>query len=196
MFHFRRPSAEQLRRFVAAQAGEPLTYIEAGMSRGTTAPPGFSRNHGRTRLGSGEETYRRAVQALQRWAMYDMDWIELLWPDTPIAVGREVGLLVRHYGFWSLNACRIVYVIDEREETLWRYGFGYGTLPQHAERGEERFTAEWRREDDSVWYELFSAARPGTLLTWVGYPFTRLLVRRFARDSLRAMESAVPAREG
>ncbi len=193
MFHLRRPSPEQLRRFVAAQEREPLSYTQVGMSRGTTPPPGYSPNHARRQLGQGEETYRCAIAAVERWAMYDMDWIELLWPDTPIEVGREVGLLVRHYGFWSLDACRIVYVVDEEEDGVRRYGFGYGTLPQHAERGEERFTVEWRREDDTVWYELFSAARPGTLLTWIGYPLTRLLVKRFARDSVRAMEAAVSA---
>ncbi len=190
VFLLRRPSEAELWRFVAAQGREPLSYRQVGASRARTPPRGYAANHGRVRLGSGEETYRRAVAAVRRWAMYDMDWIHLLWPDTPIEIGRTVGLLVGHYGFWSLNACRIVYVIDEREGAVWRYGFGYGTLPEHAERGEERFTVEWRREDDSVWYELFSFARPGTPLAWIGYPLVRLLVKRFARDSLRAMVEA------
>lgn len=192
MFLLHEPSADEMRRFVAQQASEPLTYREIGASHSTTEPPPrYVRNHARVRLGTGEATYRQAVRAVQRWAMYDMDWIHVLWTDTPIEVGRTVGLRVRHYGFWSLNACRIVYVIDEDNGPEWRYGFGYGTLTEHAERGEERFTVGWRREDDAVWYELFSFTRPGALLSWLGYPLTRRLQKRFARDSVRAMMAAV-----
>jgi uncharacterized protein (UPF0548 family) len=50
-----------------------------------------------------------------------------------------VGVLGRHFGVWSLNACRIAYVIEE-VPSLRRYGFAFGTLPGHVERGEERFT--------------------------------------------------------
>lgn len=192
MFFLRKPSEEQIEHFIALQEREPLSYREVGASRARTTPRGYAGNHGRARIGSGEETYGRAVAALRRWAMYDMEWIRILWTDTPIEAGRTVGLLVRHYGFWSLNACRIVYVIDEREGAVWRYGFGYGTLTEHGERGEERFTVEWRREDESVWYELFSFSRPGPLLAWIGYPFNRALQKRFARESLRAMAEACP----
>ena len=40
-----------------------------------------------------------------------------------------VGVLGRHFGLWSLNACRIVYVIEEEGSLLKRYGFAFGTLP-------------------------------------------------------------------
>ena len=62
------------------------------------------------------------------------------WPDAPITEGTVVGVLGRHFGVWSLNACRIVYVIEEQASPLRRYGFAFGTLPAHVERGEERFT--------------------------------------------------------
>ena len=75
--------------------------------------------------------------------------------------GTVVGVLGRHFGLWWLNACRIVYVIEEEEASLLkRYGFGFGTLPGHVERGEERFTVEWHRAEDSVLYEVFAFARP------------------------------------
>jgi uncharacterized protein (UPF0548 family) len=60
--------------------------------------------------------------------------------------------LARHYGFWSLNACRVVYVVDDRGAQP-RYGFAYGTLMEHAETGEERFTVELRPKDETVWYD-------------------------------------------
>jgi uncharacterized protein (UPF0548 family) len=101
-----------------------------------------------------------------------------------------VGVLGRHFGLWSLNACRIVYVIEEEASLLKRYGFAFGTLPAHVERGEERFTVEWHRADDSVWYEVFALAHP---LARVGPPFVRLVQRRFAAASLQAMAAAVNA---
>jgi uncharacterized protein (UPF0548 family) len=106
-----------------------------------------------------------------------------------------VGVLGRHFGLWSLNACQIVYVIEEEAAAslLRRYGFAFGTLPGHVERGEERFTVEWHRADDSVSYEVFAFARPAHPLARVSPPFVRLVQRRFAAASLRAMAAAVNA---
>ncbi len=105
-----------------------------------------------------------------------------------------MGVLGLHFGVWSLNTCRIVYVIEEEEASpLRRYGFAFGTLPAHVERGEERFTVEWHRADDSVWYEVFAFARPAHPLARAGPPFVRLVQRQFAGASLRAMAAAVNA---
>lgn len=55
-----------------------------------------------------------------------------------------VAVLIRLYGWW-LNTSRIVYVIDDEEGdagAVRRFGFAYGTLPAHAEAGEERFCVE------------------------------------------------------
>jgi uncharacterized protein (UPF0548 family) len=41
-----------------------------------------------------------------------------------------VGVLGRHFGLWSLNACRIVYVIEEEASLLRRYGFAFAR-PAH-----------------------------------------------------------------
>ncbi len=90
----------------------------------------------------------------------------------------------------SLNACRIVYVLEE-DAPIRRYGFGYGTLAEHAEQGEERFSVEWHSGDDSVWYDILAFSRPNQWLVRAGYPLTRRLQRRFARDSMGAMAAAV-----
>ena len=104
-----------------------------------------------------------------------------------------MGVLGRHFGVWSLNACRIAYVIEE-VSSLRRYGFAFGTLPGHVERGEERFTVEWDHADDSVSYEVFAFARPVHPLARAGQPFVRLVQRQFAADSLRSMVEAVEGR--
>jgi hypothetical protein len=98
--------------------------------------------------------------------MYETGWTKLCWPDVPITAGTVVGVLGRHFGLWSLNACRIVYVIEEEASLLKRYGFAFGTLPGHVERGEERFTVEWHRAEDSVFYEVFVFARPTRWPVW------------------------------
>lgn len=91
--------------------------------------------------------------------------------------------------YW-LNACRIVYVVEE-SEPLQRFGFAYGTLEEHAESGEERFMAEWNHETGEVWYDILAFSRPHHLLTRIGYPFARRLQKRFATGSKHAMMKAV-----
>ena len=76
--------------------------------------------------------------------------MQLCWPDVPISVGTDVAVLISHLGFWSLNAARIVYIVDEHGPRE-KYGFAYGTLPEHGESGEERFTVDFHSSDKSVW---------------------------------------------
>jgi uncharacterized protein (UPF0548 family) len=121
--------------------------------------------------------------------MFDMPWIELCWPDTPIKTDATVAVLISHLGFWSLNACRIVYEIDDHGDCE-RFGFAYGTLPEHGERGEERFSVEFHAVDQSVWYDLYAFSRPGPAAR-LAYPFTRALQKRFARYSKEAMQRAM-----
>lgn len=62
---------------------------------------------------------------------------------------------VRHFGFCSLNACRIVYLIDNDAGTK-RFGFAYGTLEEHAERGEERFAVERHQASAKLYYDILA----------------------------------------
>ena len=78
---------------------------------------------------------------------------------------------------------------DRRPWLIGKYGFAYGTLPDHGERGEERFTVELDT-DQTVWYDLYAFSRPSAVAR-VAYPFTRLLQKRFATDSKAAMQKAV-----
>lgn len=129
------------------------------------------------------------MDAIKRWQMFNMPWVELYWPNTPIEAGATVAVLVRHFGFWSLNACRIVYLVEEHG-AVERFSFAYGTLGEHQERGEERFTVEFHAQDKSVWYDVYAFSRP-KLLARAAYPYTRTLQRRFASDSMAAMKAAV-----
>jgi uncharacterized protein (UPF0548 family) len=190
----RKLSDAQIRRFLDEQRSLPFSYPEVGASR-DGAPPGYPINHYRGRLAAGQAAFVRAVEALRSWKMYETGWTRLCWPDVPVTEGSLMGVLGRHFGVWSLNACRIVYILEKEGPSLRRYGFALGTLPGHVERGEERFTLEWHRADDSVFYEVFAFARPAHPLARVGPPFVRLIQRRFAADSLRSMSAAVAGGE-
>jgi uncharacterized protein (UPF0548 family) len=93
-------------------------------------------------------------------------------------------------GFWSLNVSRIVYVMEE-QGAVEKFGFAYGTLKSHVERGEERFTVEWNRADDSVWYDILAFSRPNLRLIKLGKPYARWLQKRFAKESLKRMLAVV-----
>ena len=124
--------------------------------------------------------------------MFNMPWIRLCWPTAPIEVGTIVAVSMHHFAFFSLNACRIVYTVDE-DGPIHRFGFAYGTLLEHAESGEERFTVEWRRDDDSIWYDITALSRPKHPMARLAYPLARRLQRKFVACSKRAMLRATNA---
>ena len=181
---FSKPSPQRIREFVFAQENETFSYPDVGAPR-AQAPSGYVVDHNRVQLGNGPDTFERAKRGINTWKMFDIPWLALCWPDSPIEAGTTVAVLVSHLRFWSLNGCRIVYVMQERHATE-TYGFAYGTLRQHGEMGEERFTVEFNHTDQSVWYDIYAFSRPH-LLPRLVYPFTRTLQKRFARDSLQAM---------
>jgi uncharacterized protein (UPF0548 family) len=189
MFLLREPSAAAIETFLFAQRHQSFSYPEVGASRGQ-APAGYNVDHNRVLLGSGEGAFVKAVAAINSWQMFNLGWCRVYPAAAPIEVGTTVAVLVRHFGFWSLNACRIVYLLAE-EGGLQRYGFAYGTLAGHAEVGEERFSVEWDKVDGSVWYDLYAFSYPGHLMARVGYPLSRALQRRFAKGAKVAMVRAV-----
>ena len=188
MFCFTRPSPEAVCEFLAAQKHQQFSYGHVGASR-REAPSGYVVDHHRIQLGEGRIAFERARNAIKQWKMFEMTWLELFSPDTPIAEGATVAVAVSHLGFWSLNAARIVYTIEEHG-VIERYGFAYGTLPDHAEMGEERFTVEFHAGDETVWYDLYAFSRPRRLAR-LAFPYTRSLQKKFASDSKIAMRKAV-----
>jgi uncharacterized protein (UPF0548 family) len=190
VFLLAKPTDEQIRKIIAAQCDAPFSYPNVGATAGAI-PPGYTLDRNRVLLGVGQATFDRAVAALRRWEMFDTGWMRLCWPDVPIARGTTVVVLASLPGIWSLNVCRVVYIIDADDATSRSFGFAYGTLPIHEALGEERFQIEWNRADDSVWYDILAFSRPKSLIAKLGYPVARLMQRRFGRDSKRAMVRAV-----
>ncbi len=184
MLLMRKPSESDVLRFLETQHLATFSYSAVGASR-ATPPTGYTVDHNRIQLGKGADTYRSAVSAVCAWRMLELGWVEAYGTRAPLEVGQTVAVLVRWCNLYFLNACRVAYLVNE-QDPVRRFGFAYGTLPEHGESGEERFTVEWLA-DDSVWYDLLAFSRPNQMLAKVGYVFTRRLQKRFARDSMAAM---------
>jgi len=198
MFTLTEPSEAEIVKFVSAQSPLAFSYSEVGATRtepgdGSSTPRGYNVDHNHVQLGRGAEVYERAVAALKEWRQFDLGWVSLVPRGVKIEKGATVAVKAWACGMWSLNACRVVYVVDEAAagDPIARFGFAYGTLPDHIERGEERFLIEWNRTDDSVWYDILAFSQPRHPLVRIGFPVARMMQKRFARDSLSAMKFVV-----
>ncbi len=186
MFLLSQPTEEIVRQFVSRQHGLPFSYSEVGATR-NGAVAGYTVDHNRIKLGHGEDTYQRAISALSSWKQFDLGWVTIVPKGKLLEVGTTVAVQAKTFGLWSLNAARIVYVIDEAE-SMRKFGFAYGTLPDHVECGEERFMIEWHEDsDNAVWYDIYAFSRPQHPLVKLGRPIARRLQKRFARESLAVM---------
>ena len=191
MFFFVPPSETRIQQFLIDARESRHSYSETGATSGLI-PPLYTTDHNRVLLGTGSRAWTAAVEAIRTWEMFNLDWVCLYWPSTSIIPGENVAVLARFFNCYWLNACRIVYTIDE-DGPVKRFGFAYGTLEDHAESGEERFLVEWNRNTDEVWYDLLAFSRPNQFLSRIGYPFTRRAQKKFAADSKAAMVRAVAA---
>jgi len=186
MFFLKEPSDFTISRFIADQQDRPFTYSAVGATS-ETPPHGFVVDHNRIQLGRGLPLYERAVSGLKRWQQFDLGWVSIVPGNIPIEIGMTVAVKARAFGTWSLNATRIVYVVNETE----CFGFAYGTLPDHVECGEERFMVEFNDADESVWYDIIAFSKPQHPLVKMTYPLARMLQKRFARDSMARMKTLV-----
>ena len=110
-------------------------------------------------------------------------WTSVVDPTCPLIAGREVGVLARVGFLWTLNACRILDVVDEPGRC---FGFVYGTLDEHVEQGEERFLVKLDSAN-RVWFDLLAISRPHRWYTRIASPVARFFQRRFRRDAAAAM---------
>lgn len=210
----KRPSAQEEKSFLSSC--QAYNYDEKYVGATSEAPwaadrldqlkkDGFTINHARVKLGSGAHAFARGKDKLQNWRHLQLGWASVD-PTTPIKVGGKFGIVVHEMVAWLVNPLRIAYVSDEQEVTSKSlsanqavdmpslkstsskvYSFGGGTLQGHLLAGEERFSIEWDKEDDSVWYEILSFSKPAHFLTVAGFPVLRFQQKLFAKHSTDAM---------
>lgn len=182
MFTILKPDSGTIADFLDSASRTGFSYKEIGATQGEI-PAGYTVDRNRILLGSGDDVWARAKAAIGAWKMFDIGWARAVPADTPIEVGRDVAVVVSHFGIYSLNAARIVYVLDDAEH----FGFAYGTLEDHGESGEELFLVERNLTNAEVHYSLLAFSRPGHFLTYLGYPAARYLQKEFAKASMAAM---------
>lgn len=187
-----KPNDERIQRFIDDQSTQTFSYKDVGATRGKLPklPAGFVIDSNMTVLGSGSAGFERAKNAVRSWKMFDIPWIALHDGETPIEAGKTVAVMANLFGVYSINACRIVYTIDERDKAGSRFGFAYGTLPDHMEAGEERFQVKWDAASDLVFFEILAFSRPAHLVAKIAKPLARRYQRLFAEQSMEAMTRA------
>jgi uncharacterized protein (UPF0548 family) len=188
MFLSRRPSPEKIDRFLRESRDLPLSYSPVGIVKADIVRQDL--DEATVAIGHGKADFERARATLMAWKQFDIGWVETFPRHAPVAVGTVVAVLIRHLGFWSLNGCRVLYSVSRLDDAA-RFGFGYGTLTNHAESGEELFEVFIDPPTAEVMYRIRATSWPQATLARVGQPIVRVLQARFRRHSAAAMKRAI-----
>lgn len=190
MFVPTRPDHAQLKRVLDRARDMQLSYAPVGIAR-AGAPPGYRVEEERAVLGRGRETYARAVRALREWREFDLGWTSMYPGGAALEPGTNVLVVARHLGFWSVHACRVVYLLPGLPSPGETTGFAYGTLTEHAESGEEIFQVSLDAATGEVSYRVRAVSRERAWLARIGFPVARTFQNRFRQDSAAAMRRYV-----
>ena len=187
MFLARRPSSKTIDRFLRESKTLPMSYSPTGIVTADTVREDL--DEATVVIGHGKAAFERARAALIGWKQFDIGWVETFPPAAPVVSGTVVAVLIRHFGFWSLNGCRVLYSVGGLTD-VDRFGFAYGTLTNHAESGEELFEVCIDPQTDEVIYRIRAISWPQATLARVGQPIVRVLQERFREQSAGAMKRA------
>ncbi|MCV7076577.1 DUF1990 family protein [Mycobacterium szulgai] len=163
-----------------ALAQLPLTYSEVGATAAGQLPPGYAHLSATTQIGTGDERFEQAADAVMHWGMQRGAGLRVH-ASSDIAVVSAV-VVVKMMGFLRAP-CRVVYVIDEPHVRGW----AYGTLPGHPESGEERFAVRRDPTTSAVYAEVSAFSRPATWWSKAGGPFVSVAQRMIAKRYLHGI---------
>jgi uncharacterized protein (UPF0548 family) len=191
MFLARRPTRHVIDHFLCQSQDLPLSYGPVGIVSTRTADQNV--DEVTVTIGRGQAEFERARAALLAWKQFDIGWVETFPRHAPVAVGTNVAVLIRHLGFWSLNGCRVLYIVGGPGDVA-RFGFAYGTLTNHAESGEELFEVFIDPRTEDVVYRIRATSWPQAAVARFGQPIVRALQARFRDHSVAAMKLATRSR--
>lgn len=179
MFRTRSVSTQVLEQMLERARHEEPTYDEVGATVAGGHAAGYRHDRYQCRLG-GPETFSPATKALRHWRAHLGAGVRVYPPD-PVREGATVLLLIGVGPVRMVAPCRVVAVIDEED----RFGFAYGTLPGHPERGEELFVIE--REEGGTVFRIRAFSRPDQVLVRLGGSVARRVQTRVTHRYLRAL---------
>ena len=183
------PSAPELERMLAIASASSLTYDHVG----STMPPVDTRRPIRQRhlvLGHGPEAFQLAVLGLRRWSCHEGIRATVSPKDASIDTGTSLLVVLNVGPAHIVVPNRVVAVMDEAR----RFGFAYGTLEGHQERGEESFLAELL-DDGTVRGTISADAIAATLPARMAAPAVVALQRLAIDRYLNAWRSFVTRAE-
>ena len=163
----------------AARAAElksvPFTYAEVGATAGEL-PAGYRTISRRVRVSIG---FDEAADRLMGWRVQEGSGFRV---SASSARVEPESVVVLSLGPIRVP-CRVVYVVDEPD----RRGFAYGTLPGHAESGEELFLVRYDPSTEDVSAVVTAFSRHATWWSRLASPVTRLVQAAVTARYLRAL---------
>jgi uncharacterized protein (UPF0548 family) len=166
---------------------ELVTYPEVGATRESRSlPPGYQHDAHSVLIGHGDTAFQRGKDALRHWQAHRHVGATLTPTNPPLAVGAVVVVTFRLGPLYVMAPCRLVYLSDEAD----RFGFAYGSLPGHPERGEEAFQIR-RDADGVVTFDIVVFSRPADLLARIASPVARAVQRRITKGYLEGVREYV-----
>jgi uncharacterized protein (UPF0548 family) len=159
-------------------AGLALTYPEVGATA-DEMPAGYHHIRKSSVIGRGRERFDQAAGEGMRWGMLRGAGLRVEAAAPTAAVGADV---LVHLGPVAAP-CRVVYVVDEPD----RRGFAYGTLPGHAESGEELFLVRFDPSTENVYAEVAAFSKHATWWSRLASPVTSAVQRYVTDRYLRAL---------
>lgn len=151
----------------------PLTYQEVGATALAALPEGYRHDRVSTDLGGGSGTWARSQDALRTWQGHRRAGADIYPAAAPLTTGTDVIVTVRLALVFVIAPCRIVYTTAGPD----RFGFAYGTLTGHPERGEKAFHVT-KQDDGTVSFEIVAFSRPATAATRLGGPLSLFVQTR------------------
>ena len=158
---------------------------EVGATTSPALPTGYRRDRYSVTLGRGDTVFLRGREAIRTWQAHRHVGATLVPAMPEIAVATNVMVALRVGLVYVVAPCRIVYVTDDEDA----YGFAYGTLPGHPERGEEAFHVV-RGAGGAVAFQVLAFSRPADPLSRVGAPISRRIQKRVTERYLEALAQA------
>lgn len=165
-----RPDPAYLENLLETAAGQAVTYHAVGATRGGAIPAGYRVDRVQ-HLVRGPGALGWAKVGLLDWVCHAGVGAEV--HPTTIAEGVTVLVSIHWSAVYAVLPCRIVYVVDDPDA----YGFAYGTLPGHPERGEELFIVE-REGTDAVCLRIEAFSKPAGPFVHAVSPLSRLIQYR------------------
>jgi uncharacterized protein (UPF0548 family) len=163
---------------VAELRAASFTYPDVGATAGQRLPAGYGHLERTRELPQG--TFDTAVERLMTWQLHEAAGLSVTASSQRVEPGVVVEMFLGPSWLRVRAVCRIVYVIDEAD----RVGFAYGTLPGHAEAGEESFVLD--RGDGQPRFTIRAFSNSASRLSRVGGPLTRRVQIAMADRYLRA----------